>query len=168
MNEEIEIRKIRPEDNNALAVIVRNALAEFGANKPGTVYFDPTTDNLFALFQQTGSVYFVALIDNEVVGGAGIFPTEGLPADTCELVKMYLSSKVRGRGLGKFLIDKCIAQAIEEGYSKMYLETLPELNKAVKVYEKFGFEYLDAPLGNSGHFGCDVWMIKELKMKVEN
>jgi putative acetyltransferase len=164
MNEEIEIREIRPEDNKALAVIVRNALAEFGADKPGTVYFDPTTDNLFELFQESRSVYFVALINNEVVGGAGIFPTEGLPADTCELVKMYLSSAVRGKGLGKFLIDKCIAHAIEVGYSGMYLETLPELSKAVKVYEKFGFKYLDAPLGNSGHFGCDVWMIKQLKI----
>ncbi|MDI3322103.1 GNAT family N-acetyltransferase [Pinibacter soli] len=164
MNENIEIRRIRPEDNKALAVIVRNALAEFGANKPGTVFFDPTTDNLFELFQQPGGVYFVALINNEVVGGAGIFPTEGLPSDTCELVKMYLSSAVRGRGLGKFLIDKCMAHAIEEGYSRMYLETLPELRKAVLVYEKFGFQYLDAPLGNSGHFGCDVWMIKQLKI----
>jgi len=165
MNEEIEIRKIRPEDNKALAVILRNALTEFGADKPGTAYFDPTTDNLFELFQQPRSVYFVALINNEIVGGVGIYTTEGLPSDTCELVKMYLSSKARGRGLGKFLIDKCIAQAIEEGYSKMYLETLPELHKAVKVYEKFGFKYLDAPLGNSGHFGCDVWMIKELKIE---
>ncbi|MDH7462484.1 GNAT family N-acetyltransferase [Chitinophagaceae bacterium 26-R-25] len=165
MNAEIEIRKIRPEDNKALAVIMRSALTEFGANKPGTVYFDPTTDNLFDLFQQPRSVYFVALINDEVIGGVGIYPTEGLPSDTCELVKMYLSSKVRGRGLGKFLIDKCIEYAIEEGYSKMYLETLPELHKAVKVYEKFGFQYLDAPLGNSGHFGCDVWMIKELKIE---
>jgi putative acetyltransferase len=167
MNDEIEIRKIQPEDNKALAVIVRNALAEFGANKPGTVFFDPTTDNLFELFQQPRSVYFVALINNEVVGGAGIFPTEGLPADTCELVKMYLSANVRGKGLGKFLINKCIAHAIEEGYSKMYLETLPELHKAVEVYEKFGFQYLNAPLGNSGHFGCDVWMIRQLKVENE-
>ena len=165
MNDEIVIRKIRKEDNGALAVIVRNALAEFGANKPGTVFFDPTTDHLFELFQQPRSVYYVALIDNKVVGGAGIFPTEGLPEDTCELVKMYLSSAARGKGLGKFLIEKCIAHAQEEGYAKMYLETLPELRKAVKVYEKFGFQYLDAPLGNSGHFGCDVWMIKELKIE---
>lgn len=142
--------------------MIRQALAEFGADKPGTVYYDPTTDNLHDLFQEPRSFYFVALINNEVVGGAGIFPTEGLPAGTCELVKMYLSPAVRGKGLGKFLIEKCMAHARAEGYASMYLETLPELHKAVKVYEKLGFQYLDAPLGNSGHFGCDVWMIKQM------
>jgi len=39
---------------------------------------------------------------------------------------------------------------------------MPELRKAVSVYEKFGFTYLTGPMGNTGHFGCDVWMIKEL------
>jgi putative acetyltransferase len=32
----------------------------------------------------------------------------------------------------------------------------------VKVYEKFGFIYLDGPLGNTGHFGCNVWMLHKL------
>jgi putative acetyltransferase len=60
------------------------------------------------------------------------------------------------------MIEHCIVAAKEEGFSKMYLETLPELNKAVKVYEAFGFNYLQQPLGNSGHSGCDIWMIKNI------
>jgi putative acetyltransferase len=39
---------------------------------------------------------------------------------------------------------------------------MPELKRALKVYEFFGFTYLPAPLENSGHFGCELWMIKEL------
>ena len=39
---------------------------------------------------------------------------------------------------------------------------MPELKLALRIYEKFGFEYLSAPIGNSGHFGCDLWMIKKL------
>lgn len=168
MQSNIEIRKIRQQDNEVLANIIRNALTEFGANKPGTVFYDATTDNLYELFQQPRSMYYVALINGKVVGGAGIFPTDGLPADTCELVKMYLAPSVRGIGLGKHLIEKCIVQACDEGYTKMYLETLPELRKAVTVYEKLGFQYLEKPLGNSGHFGCDVWMLKELKQRIES
>ena len=57
---EIQIRNIEPTDNVAIAAVIRNALAEFGANKPGTVYFDPTTDHLFELFKAPGSVYYVA------------------------------------------------------------------------------------------------------------
>jgi putative acetyltransferase len=60
------------------------------------------------------------------------------------------------------LIKQCIATAKEAGFKKIYLETMPELKLALNVYEKFGFSYLSNPLGNSGHFGCDLWMIKEL------
>ena len=158
----IQIRNIQPGDNAELAVIVKNTLAEFGANKPGTVFYDPTTDRLFELFQRNGAHYFVAIVDNEIVGGAGIFPSDGLPTDTCELVKMYLLPNARGLGLGKVLIEKCLALASEMGYKNIYLETMPELKKALKVYEKFGFVYLDGPMGNTGHFGCDRWMLKRL------
>lgn len=159
----INIRTILPRDNPALASIIRHSLAEFGANKPGTVFFDPTTDALYELFQTPGSIYFVAEENDRLLGGAGVFPSDGLPAGVCELVKMYLSKEARGRGLGRFLIDKCLAAAKELGYQKIYLETMPELKKAVSVYEKFGFSYLNGPMGNTGHFGCDVWMIKDLE-----
>lgn len=158
----LTIRTIQPSDNPQLAIIIRNALAEFGANKPGTVFFDPTTDHLFELFQQPGSIYYVAEHEGNIIGGAGIFPSNGLPQGTCELVKMYLSPHSRGKGLGKLLIDKCLEFAIASGYQQVYIETMPELRKAVSVYERFGFDYLTGPLGNTGHFGCDVWMLKQL------
>ena len=48
------------------------------------------------------------------------------------------------------------------GFLKLYLETMPELIVAIPMYEKFGFTYLKGPLGNSGHTGCAIWMLKEL------
>ena len=159
---EINIRTIQPEDNPGIARIIRNSLAEFGANRPGTVYFDSSTDHLFDLFQTPRSVYYVAFNKESLIGGAGIFPSPGLPEDTCELVKMYLVPESRGLGIGRLLIEKCLAYAKHAGYEKVYLETLPELKKAIHVYEKFGFKYLSSPMGNTGHFGCDVWMIREL------
>src|SRR4030095_3381382 len=128
------IRSIAQGDNDALAAIVKNTLAEFGANRPGTVFYDHTTDHLFELFQKGKSIYFVAEMDNRIVGGAGIFPSDGLPADTCELVKMYLLPHARGFGLGRTLIEKCIDAAKENGFKKIYLETMPELKQAMKVY----------------------------------
>lgn len=159
----INIRPIEPGDNTQLAKVVRNTLAEFGANHPGTVYFDPTTDALYELFRQPRSAYFVAVKDDQILGGGGVFPTEGLPADTCELVKMYLVPEARGIGLGKAIIKKCFETARNFGFSKIYLETMPELKQALIVYEKFGFSYLDGPMGNSGHFGCERWMMKSLE-----
>ncbi len=159
----MKIRQIEPSDNEALAAIIRNTLAEFGANHPGTVYYDSETDRLYELFRAPRSVYYVAeKEEGNIVGGGGIFPTDGLPPDTCELVKMYLIPDVRGIGLGKTILEKCLFSAQELGFQKIYLESMPELKLALSVYEKFGFTYLDAPMGNSGHFGCDLRMILNL------
>jgi putative acetyltransferase len=156
------IRTIEPTDNAAIATIIRSTLAEFGANHPGTVYYDAETDYLFELFQEPRAIYFIAMMNDEMAGGGGIYPTKGLPEDTCELVKMYLLPVARGKGIGKMIIDKCLEQATALGYKNIYLETMPELQQAIKVYEKFGFQYLNGPLGNSAHFGCSKWMLKSL------
>jgi putative acetyltransferase len=158
----ILIRPIQPSDNIAMAKIVRDTLAEFGANHPNTVYYDATTDALYELFQQKQAGYFVVIANDKIIGGGGIYPTEGLPEKTCELVKMYLLPEGRGRGLGKTMIQKCLQFAKETGYKQVYLESMPELKQALKVYEKFGFEYLKGPLGNSGHTGCSLWMLKKI------
>jgi putative acetyltransferase len=161
--EEIRIRTIEPQDNRAIASIIRESLKEFGVDRPGTVYYDQSTDSLFELFQaHARSVYFVAELHGQLIGGAGIYPSPGLREDTAELVKMYLRPEARGIGLGRLLIQKCFDFAKEAGYKNIYLETMPELKQALKTYEKFGFEYLDGPMGNTGHFGCDRWMLKRL------
>jgi putative acetyltransferase len=159
----ISIRPIAPGDNPFIATIIRDTLVEFGANHPGTVYYDPTTDALYELFQQEQSAYFIAEINDKIVGGGGIFPTDGLPAGTCELVKMYLLPEARGHGLGSRMIQLCIDTAKEKGFHNIYLETMTELKPALKVYERMGFVYLDGPMGNSGHFGCPLWMLKKIE-----
>lgn len=161
MTPEISIRPITAGDNVALARAVRDTLAEFGAAKPGTAYYDEATDHLHELFSQMPrSAYFVAELDGEVMGGGGIFPTENLPADTVELVKLYLRPAARGRGVGKALINHCLQAARAAGYARVYLETTAELTQAIPLYEKLGFTYLTEALGSSGHFGCQIWMIR--------
>ncbi|WP_299825002.1 GNAT family N-acetyltransferase [uncultured Pontibacter sp.] len=158
----VTIRPIQETDNQALATLIRRVFREFKIDRPGTVYTDPTTDNLFGLFRQPGSVYFVAEESGEIVGGCGIYPTDGLPAGCAELVKFYLSANARGKGIGNRLMQQSITQARKLGYSQLYLESFPELAKAVGMYEKAGFKPLPHALGNSGHFACNIWMLKEL------
>jgi putative acetyltransferase len=158
----IQIRTIKPEDDKTLAQIIRNSLAEFGANHPGTVYYDETTDHLYDLFRKEKSVYYVVQEDGVILGGAGIFPSNGLPVDTCELVKMYLLPIARGRGLASELIRLGIDFARKQEFKSIYLETMPQLKKALPIYEKWGFQYLSAPMGNTGHSGCELWMLKKL------
>ena len=156
------IRTIKPEDDLIIAKVIRSILEEHGMDKPGTVYTDPTTDQLYSLFQTPRSVYYVVEIDGEIVGGCGIYPTDGLPETCAELVKLYLLASSRGLGIGKKLLDSCAAEAKVLGYEKLYLESMPQLSKAVGLYESVGYQKISAPMGNSGHFACNLWMTQSL------
>jgi putative acetyltransferase len=153
---------IEKENNPVIAGIIRSVLTEFKANKPGTVFYDPTTDDLYSLFSKPLSEYWILEVDGKIAGGAGVFPTEGLPEGCCELVKLYLLPEHRRKGYGKQMIERCFESARKSGFTQMYLETMPELKNAMGLYEQCGFIYLNGPMGNSGHFGCDLWMLKDL------
>lgn len=160
---EIRYRHLVKEDNKPIAELIRSVFREFGIARPGTVYFDPTTDDLFSLFKKPGSAYWIAEENRKIIGGCGIYPTPDLPEGCAELVKLYLDPVKRGRGIGWELMSKSLRSARRMGYKQVYLESMPELNKAISLYKKAGFEFIPGPLGNSGHFGCEIWMIRQLE-----
>jgi putative acetyltransferase len=159
----IAFRHLAREDNKTIADLIRSVFREFGIARPGTVYFDPTTDDLFSLFSIAGSEYWIAEDDGKIIGGCGIYPTENLPEGCGELVKFYLNASYRGKGIGKQLMDISIESARKMGYRQLYLESLPELGRAIGLYERAGFKFIDYKMGDSGHFGCNIWMLKELQ-----
>jgi putative acetyltransferase len=158
----VSFRKIEKKDNSEIASVIRSVFREFGIDRPGTVYTDPTTDNLFDLFNITGAEYWIAEDDGNIVGGCGVYPTPELPEGCAELVKLYLLPSHRGKGTGWKLMEITFDSARNAGYRQLYLESLPELGKAISLYRKAGFRDLSSPLGNSGHFGCNIWMIMDL------
>jgi putative acetyltransferase len=155
-------RTLLPTDNIEMAQIIRASLKSHGLDIPGTVYTDPTTDNLFELFREPKAIYFVAEDQGRLLGGCGIFPTKGLSEGYAELVKLYLVDDARGKGLGRKLMETSLKWAKEQGYTHIYLETFNELASAVGLYQKLGFQNLPAPLGESGHHACEIWMLKAL------
>ncbi|MGQ0827165.1 MAG: GNAT family N-acetyltransferase [Bacteroidota bacterium] len=159
---EIQVRKIKKEDNPFIEKIIKSVFEEHGLNKPGTAYYDDCLKIMSVFYSVPGSIYYVGIVNEKIIGGAGVYPTKGLPNGTCELIKMYLLPEARGKGVGKVLVNKCIEFAKTQGYKKMYLETMPEFKNAVRMYERSGFSLLPGSLGNSGHFTCSIHMIKEL------
>lgn len=158
----IILRPVEQRDNRVLAELIRSVFREFKIDQPGTVYTDPTTDNLFELFTTPKSAYWVADEEGIISGGCGIYPTKGLPENCAELVKFYVAAQSRGRGLGKKLLEKSFSAAAEFGYKELYLESFPQLAQAVGMYKKAGFTDIGHSLGNSGHYACNIWMIKSL------
>jgi putative acetyltransferase len=155
-------RSIKPSDNIALAKIIRSGIEAFNLPTVGTAHSDPTTDHLFQLFSTPNSYYIVLEIAGEVMGGCGIYPTNGLPNKHAELVRFFLDKKAQGNGYGKILMQKCEELAKQFGYTHLYLESFPEMEAAIHLYKKFNYKLLENPLGNTGHYSCNVYMLKEL------
>lgn len=156
------IRSIQPADNPFVAQVIRDVLIEHNVPKVGTAYADASLDCMFETYLTPKSQYFVVENEGKIIGGAGIYQLENEANTICELQKMYFLPEARGLGLGAEMMEKCLAFAKQVGYEKCYLETMPYMKDAQKLYLKFGFDYLDQPMGCTGHTSCPVWMIKIL------
>ncbi|WP_299392602.1 GNAT family N-acetyltransferase [uncultured Gelidibacter sp.] len=156
------IREIKTEDDAQVAQVIRSVLEEMGVPKVGTAYEDKALDMMTATYAKSKSAYFVIEAEGKIIGGAGIAPLENFDGNICELQKMYFLPEARGKGIGAKMMEVCLQNAKSHGFEKCYLETLPYMTDATKLYAKFGFENLDGPLGNTGHYSCNVWMLKTL------
>ena len=159
----LNYREITPADDGAIAKIIRANLERFHLNIPGTVYFDPELDQLSAYYhaQPEKRVYFIALDERgKVVGGVGAAEFPGL-SRCAELQKLYLAEEVKGRGLGSRLMQQVQSCARGLGYGQMYLETHSNLQAAIRLYEKLGFQRIRRPEGVM-HSTMDHFYLKEL------
>lgn len=155
------IRPIQPEDNRAMADIVVAILQEFGCVGPGYASSDPETHHPYESYSADSSQYLVIADEhNTIVGGGGYSRLKGTTESDaiCELQKLYFKPELRGQGLGKQLLESLIAHARQADYKRMYLETVPQMKSAISLYQKSGFQFLNGPLGNTGHHACTIHM----------
>lgn len=158
----MEIRPIKAADNSAIAKIIREVFIELEVPKTGSTYEDPELDQMFETYSVPRAAYFVISCDGEVCGGGGIAPLKEGSATVCELQKMYFAPKARAKGFGRMLIKKCLDFAKAQEFQQCYIETMPKMLAAQKLYKKTGFSYINGPMGNTGHCSCQVWMLKDL------
>ena len=124
---------------------------------------EPADHALYANYQRQRTLYFVALLGGEIVGGAGVAPLAGSDPLTCELQRMYLRADARGRGIGDALLERCLAAARQFLYVRCYLETVTQMQAALEFYGRHGFRDLQAPLGRTGHEHNDRWLMRTLR-----
>ncbi|WP_100612293.1 GNAT family N-acetyltransferase [Confluentibacter lentus] len=158
----IIIREIQPQDNQQIEQIIRDCFHEFKISLEGTAYSDIETTRMFESYQKDNEVYYVIDTDGKVLGGGGVKPLKDFENEICEIQKMYFSPYIRGRGFGKQLFEKCLQAAKDLGYKQCYIESALQLKAAIHIYESYGFKNLPGALGNTGHYSCGVWMIKDL------
>ncbi len=162
MSAAFSIRPITPADDAAVAGIIRTVMPEFGASGPGFAIHDPEVGFMSHAYAAPRSVYFVVERDGAVQGGGGIAPLAGAAVDLCELRKMYFLPGLRGAGAGAALMARCLEAARGFGFRRCYIETLTGMDAAQALYLKSGFARIDAPLGATGHHGCNRFYLRDL------
>lgn len=162
MSQPFLIRPIEPRDDFSIAAIIRSVMPEFGAGGEGFAIHDAEVGAMHDAYTRPRSAYFVLEIDGKVVGGGGVAPLEHGEPDVCELRKMYFLPEARGRGAGQAMITRCLDSARDFGFKRCYLETLTGMDAAQALYRKQGFTPLCAPMGSTGHHGCDRWFMRAL------
>jgi putative acetyltransferase len=161
------IRPIEARDDAAIAAIIRSVMPEFGASGCGFAINDPEVDWMHRAYAEPRSAYFVIERNDAsghpvVEGGGGIAPLSGGDSSICELRKMYFLPSLRGLGAGAALMTRCLDAARECGFQRCYLETLTGMDAAMRLYERSGFRRIDAPMGATGHGGCNTFYLREL------
>lgn len=156
------IRPIAPRDDAAVAGIIRTVMPEFGACGAGFAINDPEVDWMSRAYAEPRSAYFVVERDGHVLGGGGVAPLVGGDGDTCELRKMYFLPAARGLGAGAAMMAQCLVAARGFGFRRCYLETLTGMDAAMRLYERSGFHRIGAPLGDTGHGGCNSFYLRDL------
>jgi putative acetyltransferase len=136
MGEELVLRPATNDDAAAVRALVFAVLREHGLTPDP----DGTDADLFDLESSylRGGGSFDVLVDSNgvVVGSVGLF---ALGDGRCELRKMYLAPSQRGRGQGKRLLLHALERARQLGFRRVELETASVLQRAIKLYESFGF-----------------------------
>ncbi|MGH8033619.1 MAG: GNAT family N-acetyltransferase, partial [Lysobacterales bacterium] len=108
------------------------------------------------------SAFFVVERVGKVLGCGGFGPLAGGEAGVCELRKMYFDREIRGTGLGSQLLGAILDSARNTGYTLCYLETLENMQRARRLYEKHGFKAIEHAMGNTGHSSCNRFMTLDL------
>lgn len=157
------VRRIQPEDSQAVAAIIRSVMPEFGASGQGFAIHDSEVNDMYKAYSQPRCAYFVYVEEDKIIGGGGVAPLIDGGDEVCELKKMYFLPEGRGKGLGQKVLTACLQAAAEIGYEYCYLETFNTMKNAMKLYEKNGFVKIPGPMGNTGHFSCDIFYRIKLK-----
>ena len=101
-----------------------------------------------------GGRIFIAEHEGEPVGCVAMIPMKD---GGFEVAKMAVAQSARGRGVGRLLMQACVAAGRKAGAPRLYLETNSKLAPALKLYESAGFRELE-PAEPSAYRRCDVWM----------
>lgn len=119
--------------------------------------YDEEVEHLEMKYGMPTGRLLLAYYENKLAGCIGL---RKLDEVNCELKRLYVRPEFRGKHIGDYLMREMIKAAKEIGYSHMLLDTLPFLQNAVRMYEKYGFyeieSYNNSPMDSSIYMRLDL------------
>lgn len=150
-----EFRNATNQDVPGIWTLISSVLTEYGIDACQRTT-DSDLNDIERSYWDAGGVFFVLLEDGQVIGTVALHRQS---ATVCELCRMYLSSRYRGRGLGRRLLNAALEEARARGYEEVVLETAAVLTEAIGLYRTAGFQTAcHQPKGGS----CDLAMSRRL------
>lgn len=131
------IRAWQPKDRQVAAEVIRSVLAEYGIGwEPDGA--DRDVYEVETAYVQVGGAFWVVEQQGQVMGTAAFYPVNR-GVGTVEIRKMYLLPQVRGKGLGRWLLQRLEQEIVAQGFREVWIETASVLQEAVKLYESSGY-----------------------------
>lgn len=150
----MEIVEFRPEHAEAFRELNVAWISRYFALEPADL---KALDDPEGYILDRGGKVFMAFQDDRAVGCVALLK---MADGGYEVAKMTVAEQVRGAGLGRRLMQRCIDAARAEGAPRLYLETNSGLAPAMALYRAMGFH--DLPSQPTQYARCDVWMERPL------
>ncbi len=145
------------EDLAIVATLLEEYWTALGFDR-ATFGFGEELDRLPGDYQRPSGRLALALISGRAVG---CIASRKLNAMSCEMKRLYVREDQRGKGVAVSLLEWLFSQARDEGYERMMADTLPSMEAALKLYERFGFKqtepYSDKPTPGA------IYLMKDLR-----
>jgi putative acetyltransferase len=139
MSMDVRIETFRAEHARAFDTLNRAWLVEHGLLEPPDE--DQLADPWGEILARGGQI-FIALRDQEVLGTCAVIPHG---PGVLELAKLTVAPAARGQGLGRRLVDACLAYAREREIRRIVLVSSSRLVPALRLYEGVGFQHRPLP-----------------------
>jgi N-acetylglutamate synthase-like GNAT family acetyltransferase len=150
--DDLVFRTFRPGDEAAFLRLNEDWISKNFTLEPHDheVLSDPRTHIL-----DPGGQICIAEVSGVPIGCCALVP---IASGEFELAKMTVSEAVRGRSIGRRLLEFTLAEARRMGARRLYLESNTKAAAAVHLYEQLGFRHLPAPPQPSPYARANVFM----------
>ncbi len=131
----LEIRTAQPDDARAIASVLAESFAEYESLYTAEAFAATTPNEAVIKNRFDEGEMWIAVLGEKIVGTVSVVPEN----ESLYIRSMAILPAARGAGIGERLLTEIENYAVAGAFGRLILSTTPFLNRAIGLYEKFGF-----------------------------